>query len=319
MSIAACLLLYGFTVAVLAPQVFEHLTDGRLTPRQALFAWLTAIGSVAASLALALVVLIIDLLSDLAHPGHMQMLHTCFSQLHDAATGRYGVLVQGGLLTLTVFAATAAAVGGGRLVWTLLRARSTTHDHARKVRMVGRHNAELDAVVLDLAEPAAYCAAGKPHTVVVTTALVAALEERHLAAVLAHERAHLAGRHHLLLAVTRGLATGFPWFRIFTVGATEVARLLEMCADDSAARAYGPDTVREALQMLAASATEPTGALAATGDSLARRVARLTAPARDTQRSRRRFGAAAALVTIVPLMATIVAAVGIAMCAQMPI
>jgi Zn-dependent protease with chaperone function len=47
-----------------------------------------------------------------------------------------------------------------------------------------------------------YCVPGRLPTIVVTTGALAVLEPEQLAAVLAHERAHLAGRHHLLLAVT---------------------------------------------------------------------------------------------------------------------
>jgi Zn-dependent protease with chaperone function len=73
----------------------------------------------------------------------------------------------------------------------------------------------------------AYCLGGLPGTVVVTSAAVAALDRHHPDAVLAHERAHLAGRHHLLLGITRALAASLPRLRLFTVAHKEVARLLE--------------------------------------------------------------------------------------------
>jgi Zn-dependent protease with chaperone function len=61
--------------------------------------------------------------------------------------------------------------------------------------------------------------------------------------VLAHERAHLVGRHHLLIAPTRGLATVLPRIDLFALGAIEMGRLVEMRADNAAARAHGRDTV----------------------------------------------------------------------------
>src|SRR5260370_1178978 len=100
--------------------------------------------------------------------------------------------------------------------------------HARMARLVGRRVLGRDAVVLDAPERVAYCVAGRPHTIVVTSAALAALDERHLDAVLAHERAHLVGRHHLLLALTRSLAAILPTVALFRTGAAEVARLLEM-------------------------------------------------------------------------------------------
>jgi Zn-dependent protease with chaperone function len=71
------------------------------------------------------------------------------------------------------------------------------------------------------------------------------LDPEQLTAVLAHERAHLAGRHHLLLAITRSLAAVAPFVPIFARGTGEVARLAEMRADDAAAgRAGGEGRVR---------------------------------------------------------------------------
>lgn len=51
-------------------------------------------------------------------------------------------------------------------------------------------------------EPAAYCVAGRYPTVILTTGALRALDPDQLDAVLAHERAHLAGHHHRLLALT---------------------------------------------------------------------------------------------------------------------
>jgi hypothetical protein len=92
------------------------------------------------------------------------------------------------------------------------------------------------AVVLDEPQPAAYCVPGRPAAIVLTSGALAVLDPGQLRAVLAHERAHLAGRHHLLIALTRGLAASFPAVPLFARGADEVARLAEMCADDAAAR-----------------------------------------------------------------------------------
>lgn len=76
--------------------------------------------------------------------------------------------------------------------------------------MIGRRIDGVDAVVVDAAERAAYCVAGHPDTVVVTSAALDSLTDRNLQAVLAHERAHLAGRHHHVLAFVRALAVAIP-------------------------------------------------------------------------------------------------------------
>lgn len=97
--------------------------------------------------------------------------------------------------------------------------RRRASEHAQAARITGRRfpaagiPALSSAVVLDSAQPAVYCVPGRPATIVLTTGALAVLDEPQLLAVLAHERAHLAGRHHLL--VTRwgpaGPATGWPW------------------------------------------------------------------------------------------------------------
>ncbi|MFI7190060.1 M56 family metallopeptidase [Nocardia nova] len=315
MSSAVCLLLYGFVVAVLAPSVLRRYTSDGIAPRLGLTAWLCAIVSVALSWAAAIVVVVVDVAHDMSHPGETSILDSCLLQLHDAATGQYGAAIQAALLTLAALAAIAAALLAARLIRSLLKTRSVTHDHARMARVVGRHNSRLDAFVIDLDEPMAYCVAGKPDTVVVTQGVVEALDDTHLQAVLAHERAHLAGRHHLLLALTRGLAALFPRIRLFRVGAVAVAQLAEMCADDVAARSHGNRTVTSALLVLS-SAGERAGALGAAGTSVATRVERLTSSIRPQTRwaTRLKLIAATAIATVAPLVAMVMSAVGLAVC-----
>jgi Zn-dependent protease with chaperone function len=111
---------------------------------------------------------------------------------------------------------------------------------------------------------------------VITRAALTTLNDAQLGAVLAHERAHLHGRHHLLLALTGALAKILPGSRLFTDGAAEIARLVEMCADDFAARRHGGDTVVDALVALTIGtpkgAAAPAAALGAAGIGVADRV-----------------------------------------------
>ena len=122
-----------------------------------------------------------------------------------------------------------------------------------------------------------------------TTGALAVLDPEQLAAVLAHERAHLAGRHHLLLAVTRSLAAVAPFVPLFARGAAEVARLAEMRADDAAVRRAGgdPGSDRRRRTLLAAllamgtgvaAAPAPASWLPAAGGVVTARVRRLAEP-----------------------------------------
>lgn len=316
MSIAVCLLAYGFVVAVLAPPLLLRLTRSGAAPRFALAAWLSAIGSTVLSWAAALVALLVDIGHHQLYPLSRPVMDTCLAQLHDTAVGQLGTVAQAGLLTLAGLAGIAGLLLVTRLGRSLWNARRTTFTHARMARMAGRHSSELDAVVLDVDEPAAYCVAGKPHTVVVTRGVLAALDDHHLDAVLAHERAHLTGRHHLILALTRGLATVLPRITLFTIGAVEVARLLEMIADDAAALVHGRTTVLRALLTLSDISTGPAEALGATGIGLTSRVQRLAAPTDSGSRRRSRvtLGAATATATIASATAIGLAATGIALC-----
>ena len=318
MSVASCLLLYSFVVTVLAPRLLVRLTHAGAAPRLGVVAWLAAIGSVVGSWAVAAGLLAAELVRDGSQP-RQTILSSCFGQLRAVATGRYGALIQLGLLTIAAFAAVAAAVLMARLGRSLLRARDTTHQHARMARLTGAHDAVLDAVVLEVPEPAAYCVTGRPHAIVLTRGAMAALDTRHLHAVLSHEHAHLAGRHHLLLALTRALATILPRIELVTTGAAEVARLLEMCADDAAARTHGRRTVLQALLALSGAAPVPAGALGASGVGVLARAERLATPPEPARRLRVRLllGATAALVTVGPVVAGGLAAAGLAVCGPM--
>jgi Zn-dependent protease with chaperone function len=148
-------------------------------------------------------------------------------------------------------------------------------------------------VVLDDPRPAAYCVAGRPAAIVLTSGALEVLDPPQLGAVLAHERAHLAHADHLLATLTQGLAAAFPGVPLFAQGAAEVARLAEMSADDTAARASGRPALVAALLAIATGAAisstgipstgipstgVPGGALAAAAHAVPARVERLLRP-----------------------------------------
>lgn len=66
-----------------------------------------------------------------------------------------------------------------------------------------------------------------------------------------HDRAHLAGRHHLALAGAAGLDPAFGFVPLFRVAREQTAVLWELLADDGAARTARPLTVAIALLQLA--------------------------------------------------------------------
>jgi Zn-dependent protease with chaperone function len=310
------LLVFGYAVAVAwgTPALLTRLTSAGLSARLGLAAWLTAMASALASLAVAMTYLVSAAI-------------TGWSQLAEAVCRS----VAGGACTAVVYrsaafelglglAALAAALALAVLAWrygrSVQRVQRRTRAHAEAARITGRRLPRdgavsfgsdgagavvLDTVVLDTARPAAYCLPGRPAAIVLTSGALAVLDPGQLSAVLAHERAHLAGRHHLLIALTRSLAATFPAVPLFTRGPAEVARLAEMRADDAAARRSSRPTLVTALLAMGTGSAVPATALAATTCAVTARVQRLLEPAPRARHTRNRL----ALITVILLLALV--------------
>jgi hypothetical protein len=95
--------------------------------------------------------------------------------------------------------------------------------------------------------------------------------------VLAHERAHLEQRHDLVVLPFVALCATFPRLAGVRLARQEVALLIEMLADDRAARRY-PRTVLARALYKVGSAQVPVGALGAGGDGVLLRAQRLVQP-----------------------------------------
>ncbi|MEI5032199.1 M56 family metallopeptidase [Streptomyces sp. S1A(2023)] len=137
-----------------------------------------------------------------------------------------------------------------------------------------------DVAVLPDDVPYAYALPGSPGRVMVSTALLASLEPAEHRALFAHERAHLAGRHHRLLLATRlaGCVNPLLWPLL---GALVYST--ERWADEEAARVTGDRrlTARAVGKAALVSRPVPAGAafaaFAAAGP-VPRRVAALLGP-----------------------------------------
>lgn len=209
----------------------------------------------------------------------------------------------GAVLAVVIAAAALAVIA--RIAWCLARtcaaAGRRRGDQLDALAVLGRADDRLGVTVIDHAAPAAYCLPGR---VVVTTAALAALDDRGVAAVIAHERAHLSQRHHLMRTTAQALVQAFPHVRAFAVAREEIGRLAELAADDAAAKRSGPLTVAAALLALAEAAPVPAPALTAGGTTAAARARRLIAGERPLGPTRVLLGlAAAALVLSAPVVA----------------
>ncbi|WP_261167373.1 M56 family metallopeptidase [Microbacterium sp. Marseille-Q6965] len=102
--------------------------------------------------------------------------------------------------------------------------------------------------VLDDAAPVAYCLPrGIGSVTVLSRGLLDDLEPAELAAVTAHERAHVEQRHEVLQVAFRAWRHALPWFPIAARAETEVAALVEMLADDVARRTQPAEVLARAI------------------------------------------------------------------------
>lgn len=128
--------------------------------------------------------------------------------------------------------------------------------------------------------PYAYALPGSPGRVMVSTAMLAALDPAERRALLAHERAHLEGRHHRLLLATRLAGCVNPLLRPLRAA---LVYSTERWADEEAARVTGDRRLTARAVGKAALISGPGPAAAAVAGFAAagpvpRRVAALLGP-----------------------------------------
>lgn len=267
MTVTAAVLAYATLLAAGGQLALRRLTRSGAAPRMGVLAWQLAVATVVTSWVLGGLALGGPVpLHDLSHAVAARM--AAVNGLIETRATHWpqiaGLVVAGGVL--------------GRAAWCVVVDAGISYRrrvrHARTLRMIARPLPGHDAVVVEHDAVLAYCLPGRVRQVVVTRGALDNLTPRELAAVLEHERAHLAGRHHLALAPLRALARAFPGVPLMSAAAREATRLLEMCADDAAARRHGRNAVAGALRALSA-VDSPAGSLAASGADVQARIARL--------------------------------------------
>jgi Zn-dependent protease with chaperone function len=282
-------LLAGYTVAVAAAGTWwlPRASWPVRLPRLGIMVWQALTFTVVASGLLAGLILAIPCLRVWADWASMtacaMSLRTQYATVGGAMTS-----TAGGLLTLSAAA---------RLVWftcsALTGARRSRARHDEVLALVGRRGPVPGMVLLEDDRPAVYCVPGR-RRIVFTTGAMQRLDGHQLNAVLAHERAHLTGRHHLVIILAAALRRAFP-LPFFAAAASQISCLVEMAADDAAARRAHRLTLAGALLTLAA-ARVPAGTLGAGGTAGAQRIQRLIDSPPRASRGRRLVISAAALI-----------------------
>ncbi|MFS8197296.1 M56 family metallopeptidase [Streptomyces sp. CWNU-52B] len=236
--------------------------------------------------------------------------------LAGACVAALGCLVLLGLLTLPVFAGLgelvrplrgspgplvlpAAAAATGVLALSAWRTVRSGLRQARDFRTARRQAdsrpAAGDLCVVDSPHPDAYALPGRPHRIVVTTAMLRSLGPAEREALFAHERAHNRAGHHYCLAAAELAAHCHPALHAVR---DSIRLAVERAADESAATAVGDRHLmataiaraalaRAALAGDSGQVTRPDFAPAATTGPVPRRVRALLEPAGARSRAAR--------------------------------
>jgi len=202
------------------------------------------------------------------------------------------------------------------LCWVLVAASAAVfvarHRHRELLSLLAHGDPKVPgALVVDHPSATAYCLPGLRSTIVISAGTLNLLDQAELAAVLAHERAHLRARHDLVLLPFGALVRAFPRARLVRQAHTTVGLLVEMLADDRALRHRSARELATALLRVGVAGTgqAPSGALAAAANEgeVAARVARLlTPPPRLPAPAQALICSVAALLVAVPVAVLLV-------------
>lgn len=290
MLIVAALVVVALVLAGAAPRVMARRTGFRRSPRPALVVWqCVSLAAVVAALA----------------AGPAVLPATARSGSGRAVVGALALALSAGMLLRLLWS--------GHRVGTRLRA--VRREHRELVDLLGLpDDAGADQVtdgdgsvrVLAHPTPTAYCLPGLRHRVVLTRGALERLPPDQLAAVLAHERAHLRARHDLVLEFFTVLHRAVPPRLRSEAALAEVRLLVEVLADRAALRVAGVTPVARALVTLARG-RHPEAALAAGGGTAMARMELLAAAQRPARWLSAVMYAFAAAVLAVPVALTALA------------
>jgi hypothetical protein len=95
---------------------------------------------------------------------------------------------------------------------------------------------DVDVDVVDMTEPVAFAVPGNPARVVVSTGMLAVLDENEQKVLFAHEWSHLRHHHHRFLHISEAAAAAVPFLRPLS---EQVRFATERWADEDAATEVG--------------------------------------------------------------------------------
>ncbi|MEW1914009.1 M56 family metallopeptidase [Kitasatospora sp. NPDC085895] len=264
MTVLALLVAFLAVTGWLAPRQLARSSRAPRVPRAAIATWAALILACAAD-----VVMLAHRLVTADHHGRGP-----FGWLLPASargTGGSAGHTQAFWMGMAILAALSGVV---LTAW--IRGARARRRHRQQLDLVARRH-EDGWLVMDTDEPAAWCVAGDGGRIVLTVGALR-MPPAHRGAVLAHENAHLAGRHHLITSAATALGRGLRWLPAARLAGDRVPVLVEMAADDRALRSTSPRVLAEALCLFATARTRPAS-LGAGDHAVVDRVRRLLEPA----------------------------------------
>lgn len=191
-------------------------------------------------------------------------------------------------------------------VWRLAGGVAARRSVRRRLREIGRPRGS-GLVVAEWDEPHALAVPGRPGHVLVTTGMLRALDAGERRAMLAHERAHLTGRHDRLVSWASAAAAVDPFLARVR---DAVAHQAERWADEEAAAVVGDRALvaRAVARAALAGRRRPPATHATRGSDIIHRVRALSNASADADPPSRggRRVLAATLATIALAVAEVI-------------
>lgn len=299
------LLAYATAVATIGPRFLRRAHWQERHPCAGIAAWQALSASTVAAVLLAGLSAAMPVM--LVTTTVAEFLYTCAMLMGAQYATPTGALVTTGGLGVVLAVSSRIAWCAARTATRVARARRAQR---LSLAVLTREDSATGIRILEHREAAAYCVPGRGGQVVVTSGALGQLAAEELEAVLAHERAHLRGRHDVVVATATALRDAFSFVPLFAGAADQVPRLVEMAADDVATRSADRRCLAHALLRLGG-APAPAGLLGAGGSTAAARVRRLAAP-RQSFGMVRGLAAAAGIAVVLALPLALAAAPALA-------
>lgn len=245
------------------------LAERRIDPTILLTGWvLSTVGLVISTVAtISLVALPAD-----EHPsaGVFRLAGGCWTALSSGYLPGW----REGMAALSVAGSAGILLRLGRAMGERLRHRRDRAPHVEQLRLLAAGTPAGEPLWVRDDRPLALSIGGRPGLIVMSDSLRADLTPAAVAATFEHERAHLRGRHHVLVALGDTLGAALPVVPLLRAAPLAIRDLVELSADAQAARRCGSAAVREALSRLTGQPTSAVG-LAMAGRLTQTRLLRL--------------------------------------------